>query len=103
MTQKLELHVPPFSGTWALTASVAVLVSFDGSTTSSVSLWPFPVLYKDFSISFNDIRHDLCYESCLRGILFDASLLDLSTYCRLALSILKFVELNEDIFIYFLQ
>jgi hypothetical protein len=39
--KKCESHVPPFSGTWLSTASVAAIVCFNGWTISSVSLWPF--------------------------------------------------------------
>jgi hypothetical protein len=54
--QKSDLHVPPFSGTWALTASVATLVFSTGLTISSVSFWPFPAICEDFFISFDDVR-----------------------------------------------
>jgi hypothetical protein len=49
-------HVPPFSGTCLLTASIADIICFRRLNTSSISLWPFPAIYIYFISSFNDIR-----------------------------------------------
>jgi hypothetical protein len=51
-----HFHVPPFSGTWSLTATFASLVWFKRLMVSSVSFWPFPGTRNYFFCAFNDIR-----------------------------------------------
>jgi hypothetical protein len=53
-------HVPPFSGTWKLTASFAILCYLIGLATSNTSLWPFGVICLYF-LSFLATRFMVWY------------------------------------------
>jgi hypothetical protein len=45
---KLRLHVPPFSGTWSLTASLTSCVCIIGLEIANSTLWPFLGIGKVF-------------------------------------------------------